>query len=902
MSDFLNNQNPQAAVPLPPADLPPPVATEAPIVDPRVSGVLVEGRFWHFEDDINESMFIYRQVRKSTNRIINAVVIAFGFGGLAIFVLGVIFAEEAAYKLDYWTKPNTIQFGFWFAVLAALFLFYRWAEAKTRIKTVPRLAKETVEPVTVLPSVETVQKRSNIGDVLSDDSWVCLEDAYKLAKDGGHSEVNALHLFVGSLSTKPVNLLFMRLGISFEQMKDALRRRMATVPRGEAQFGLTAREIVAQAFHNALLHKRKMVSPIEIFVETYKKDEFLQELMYSLAIEQEELENVVMWVRINEQLRERHEESSRAKSFKPTGTMNRAYTAIATPFLDSVSEDLTKAAVMGRLPILVGREKEVETLLRAIEGGNQSVVLVGPPGVGKDAVISGIAELMAEERVPKVLQDKRLLRLSIPHVVSTQAGAGAEERLLFAMQQVGMSGNVILVIDDLDQLASTAAGGVNLASVLSSELEKGYTFVIATTTPQGYTNAVEKTILTQHFEKIIIDEPERNAAIQIIESKVGGIENQNKIIFTYAALAALVDLSMRYMHDTYLPQKALLLAKEVALMVAKRGQEWGRVTKEDVAQIISDKTRVPVTQVAQEEASKLLDLEKRIHERVIGQEEAVKAVSNALRRARAELRAENRPIANFLFLGPTGVGKTELAKATAEVYFSNEEAMLRFDMSEYQDKMSISRLIGSSGEGGLLTEAVRQNPFSLLLLDELEKAHPDILNLFLQVMDDGRLTDGQGRTVDFTNVILIATSNAGTQFIQDSVAIGTPLEQVKMQLMETELKTVYRPEFLNRFDGVMVFKPLSQDDVVAIAYLMIAKVAKRLEAKGISFKASDEVVYELAQKGYDPKFGARPLRRVIQETVDNAIAEQLLRGQVGRRDTLVLEPGGVVRIEKAEVL
>lgn len=539
--------------------------------------------------------------------------------------------------------------------------------------------------------------------------------------------------------------------------------------------------------------------------------------------------------------------------------------------------------------------------MRAIEGGNKSVVLVGPHGVGKNAMISGIAQLMVEEKVPKILQDKRLVSLSIPHIVSAQGGSGAEERLLFALQEIGHSGNIVTVIENIDQVVGGSGGGVDLSAVLSSELEKGYTFVIATTTPQGYTGLVERSVLGQRLEKIGVDEPQRNDAIQVLESKIGGIENKNKVIFTYPSVAALIDLSARYMHDSYLPEKAIVLAQEVANAVSKRG-EWSRVEPEDVATIISEKTKIPVTQVGQEEGKKLLNLEERMHERIIGQEEAVKAVASALRRARVELRSKDRPIANFLFLGPTGVGKTELAKTTAEVYFGSENNMLRFDMSEYQDKASVYRLIGASGEGGLLTEAVRQNPFALLLLDELEKAHPDILNLFLQVMDDGRLTDGAGRTIDFTNVILISTSNAGTQYIQDEVAAGTELTVIREYLMNTELKQVYRPEFLNRFDGVMVFKPLSPEDVVAIAYLLINKVAQRLEAKGIAFRASDEAVHELAKKGYDPKFGARPLRRVIQDTVDNAIADQLLQGNVGRRDTLVLAEGGVITVEKAAEL
>jgi len=324
---------------------------------------------------------------------------------------------------------------------------------------------------------------------------------------------------------------------------------------------------------------------------------------------------------------------------------------------------------------------------------------------------------------------------------------------------------------------------------------------------------------------------------------------------------------------------------------------------EDVERVLMDKTGIPMTQVTTDERQKLLALEERIHGRVIGQDEAVKAVSSALRRARAELRAENRPIATFLFLGPSGVGKTALAKAVAASYFGGENAMLRFDMSEYQDQASVYRLIGApGGEAGLLTEAIRRNPFALILLDEFEKAHPNILNLFLQVFDEGRLTDSSGRTVDFTNAIIIVTSNAGTAYIQDATKAGVPTDQMKTHLLEEELRGIYRPELLNRFDGMIVFRPLTEDEVQQIAYLMVAQVAERLETKGIKFRATDEAVQALAKKGYDPKFGARPLRRIIQEEVDNAIATALLEGRVDRRDTVVLHPDGQIEIEKAEAL
>lgn len=902
MADFLNaNAQPDVQAP-PPAPGPTP-ATDAPPSQGGYPGLLINGRFWYWKERVSEPSIALRKVRDKIQKVINGLTYALMAGALLVFVFSVILSDDPADVItsEFWWEPNTAVFALWLIALCLLFLFYRRQDAKLRKREIPRQTDGPLNDVQTIPSLDAVEKREDMAAVLSEEARSSIEDAYHIARKAGHLQVSALHLFVGTLSTKSVTMLFMRLGLSFDQMKDALRRRLAVQPVGDTQFGLVGQELLAKGLRNALEHERPHLGSIELFIEAYNADEFLQELLFSLDIERNELENAVMWIRINEELLERYQEFRKAAAFKPTKNMNRAYTAVATPFLDSVSQDLTRSAVYGRLPMLIGREQEMGEIMRAIEGGNKSVVLVGSHGVGKAAMIAGIAQRMVAEKVPKILQDKRLVKLSVPHIVSAQGGAGAEQRLLQTLQEIGRSGNIVTVIENIDQLVGTGRG-VDLSAVLSSEMEKGYTFVIATTTPQGYTGAVERSVLGQRLEKVTIGEPERDDAIQVLESKIGGIENKNKVVFTYEAVAALVDLSSRYMHDSYLPEKAVVLAQEVANMVTKRGKEWGKVSKEDVSTIISEKTRIPVTEVGQEEGQKLLNLEERMHERIIGQEEAVKAVASALRRARVELRSKNRPIANFLFLGPTGVGKTELAKTTAEVYFGNEQNMLRFDMSEYQDKASIARLIGASGDGGLLTEAVRQNPFSLLLLDELEKAHPDILNLFLQVMDDGRLTDGAGRTIDFTNVILISTSNAGTQYIQDEVAKGTELASIRQYLMDNELKQVYRPEFLNRFDGVMVFKPLSPEDVVAIAYLMIAKVAGRLEAKGITFRASDEAVHELAQKGYDPKFGARPLRRVIQDQVDNSIAEHLLQGKVNRRDTLVLGPGGKITVEKAAEL
>jgi ATP-dependent Clp protease ATP-binding subunit ClpC len=537
-------------------------------------------------------------------------------------------------------------------------------------------------------------------------------------------------------------------------------------------------------------------------------------------------------------------------------------------------------------------------VLRVIEGGRRSVVLVGPDGTGRATLLAGIAQLMVEERVPDILKDRRLVSLSLTHLLSGVSAQEAQDRLLAVFSEVVRSKNVVLALPDLH-----LAAGTSVEPLLADGLSRGVAYAVATTDPRSYAETLEGTALGRLFEKVEVGEPSETDAIRILESKVGAIEHEHKVLFTYDAVEKAVKLSDRYMHEQYLPAKAIGVCREAAQAVAKARGERAQVTGEDVAAIVAEKTGVPVTAVAKDETQALLNMETRLHERVIGQDEAVKSVSSALRRARTELRSDARPIAAFLFLGPTGVGKTELAKAIAQAYFGSEEAMLRFDMSEYQQGGSAERLIGSAGRPeGLLTEAVRRRPFAILLLDELEKAHPDILNLFLQVFDDGRLTDAAGRTVDFTNCIIVATSNAGTPYLQQAVAEGKGTDEIRTRLMEVELRGIYRPELLNRFDGVIVFKPLTKDEVLQIAYLLIGAVSARLEPKGIGFRATDEAVAELAAKGFDPLFGARPLRRVIQEEVDNAIANALLEGRVRRRDTIVLKPGGQIEIEQAPAL
>lgn len=866
-------------------------------LSPQTPALRVGQHVFHANLSFHEQFITERRAQKRAQEVLASLAWGIGLfgivGAVATFVLSG--ALEDAFVLSYWLDGGNPPI----ALLAAsgLLLCYAWYRHAANERTTLSFEGED----RALGMVGEA-KAKPLWDAAEDDARRVLEDAYLLAVRMNHAVVTPVHLFSTSFATSRVQTLFARLGISFEEVKDALRRKLQETPQGQAVFERNAQILFARAAAEAFDHKRTQITALDICAASFSEEPFLQDLLAERHVDVDAFRHAVAWLAMQDQLVTRYRAFREAAAFKPTTNMDRAMTAQASPFLDAVSEDFTRKAVFGGMGLTVARDQETTAIFRAIEGGGKSVVLVGEPGVGKMAIIEGIASLMVEEKVPRILQDKRLLRLDLPRIVSAQGGQGAGERLLYALNEAAHAGNVVLVLEDVHQLVGAGGQGIDLASILASELSKGYTFALCTSTPSAYAQHLERSVLGPRLERVSVQDPEIDKAMRMVEANVGFIEHERGVVFTYKALDAAVRLSSKFVADTALPEKALTLLRESGARAKGRGGVPCWATHEDVAAIVEEKTHVPVSAIAQDETAKLLNLEEKIRERVVGQEDAVNAVSSAIRRARTAMRAQNRPIANFLFLGPTGVGKTELAKATAEVFFGDESRMIRFDMSEYQNKESVARLIGGNGEAGLLTEAVRKAPFSLVLLDELEKAHPDLLNVFLQVMDDGRLTDGLGRTVDFTNVILIATSNAGTLYIQDEVAKGSSLAVIKEGLMETELRTTYRPEFLNRFDDVIVFHPLTSEDVVAIAYLMSASIAKRLSEKGILLQVTDAAVHDLAAMGYDPKFGARPLRRVMQDKIENGLADLLLRGAVATRDTVVIDKGVVLRVEKAKAL
>ena len=499
---------------------------------------------------------------------------------------------------------------------------------------------------------------------------------------------------------------------------------------------------------------------------------------------------------------------------------------------------------------------------------------------------------MIEDDVPEVLADKRLVQLSTSSLLAGTTVSGAQQRLLQMMQEISKAKNIILFIHNIhDLMGGSETQGLDVSETLAEYIGAGQVIVFATTTVEGYKQHMNNSQIGGVLSKVDINEMSVDQTIEVLEAQAGFIEYKQKVFFSYEAIEQAANLADKFLYDHRLPSSALSLLKESASYVHAKGQGQGFVQKNDVATVIGQKTGVPVTSITEDESSKLLRLEEEMHKRVIGQHDAVVAVANALRRSRAQVRSTKRPIANFLFLGSTGVGKTELAKTIAEVYFGGEERMIRLDMSEYQDATSIYRLIGQPGKQGtgMLTEAVKQQPFALILLDEMEKAAPNILDIFLQVFDDGRLTDASGRVVDFTNSIIISTSNAGTSFVQKRIEEGASTKDIEEELMRTELREHFRPEFLNRFDGIVLFQALSLEHVKKIASLMLGRVAKDMQEKGIFFQANEEGLEALAKEGYDPAFGARPMRRAIQNMVENQLAELLLSGQLQRRDVVVYD-------------
>lgn len=677
----------------------------------------------------------------------------------------------------------------------------------------------------------------------------------------------------------------------------------------------------------------------------------------------------LMGLDLNSIFTELHEARKAPKEYAATAAEGETKT------LDEYSRDLTEMAREGKLDPVVGRGKEVQRVIQILSRRTKNnPVLIGEPGVGKTAIAEGLAEKIVAGDVPEDLRDKRVVSLDLTGMLAgTKYRGDFEERIKNALDEVKANGNIILFIDELHTIigAGAAEGAIDASNIMKPALSRGEIQLVGATTIAEYRKHIEKdAALERRFQPVMVEEPTEEEALEILRGLRPKYEEHHKLTISDEALESAVKLSARYINDRFLPDKAIDLMDEAASRVRmdestippevklleseirKLGEEKEKAAKaqyfetaaklrdeenkkknelielkntekggkktvkaEDIAAVVSSWTGIPVTTLNEDEAQRLLKMEDILHERVIGQSEAVTAVSKAIRRGRVGLKDPKRPIGSFLFLGPTGVGKTELCRALAEALFGDENAMIRVDMSEYMEKHTVAKLIGSPpgyvgyDEGGQLTEKVRRHPYSVVLFDEIEKAHEDVFNIMLQIMDDGRLTDSQGRRVDFKNTVIVMTSNVGARNITDKAT--APLgfsadekpeersdERIKELVMQ-DLRRTFKPEFLNRIDDTIVFHRLTKDEIGRIAENMLKTVAKRLADLGIAMTADEKAVQLVSDKGYDPEYGARPLRRTVQSMVEDKIAEAMLDGTIKEGDSVtVTAEDGKIKILK----
>lgn len=591
---------------------------------------------------------------------------------------------------------------------------------------------------------------------------------------------------------------------------------------------------------------------------------------------------------------------SRAKTAAQS-TVKPAGKHIETRVLDQYSTDLTLLAAAGKIEPIIGRKEEIQRSVQILSRRSKNnPVLIGEPGVGKTAVAEGIATFIANGSAPESMSNKRVVSLDVPALLAgTKYRGDFEERVKAVLKDVKRAGDIILFIDELHTIigAGSAEGAIDAANILKPALGRGEVQIIGATTPEEYRRHIEKdAALERRFQPVRVNEPDKAETMDMLQSVRNALEKHHCVKLSQSALDASIELSVRYINDRYLPDKAIDLADEAAARVHVAGGTL--VTNEDVAQVVSMWTGIPVSNLNADETERLKNMESILHRRVVGQSEAVSAVSRAIRRGRVGLSDPKRPIGSFLFLGPTGVGKTELCRALAEAVYGDESAMIRLDMSEFMEKHAVSKLIGSPPgyigyeDGGQLTEKVRRNPWSVVLFDEIEKAHEDVWSILLQIMDDGHLTDSSGRRVDFKNTIVVMTSNIGAKEITDAkprLGFGAEngnaaTEKEINERVRAKLKQVFSPEFLNRIDETIIFHRLSREEIRSITERMIGTVSARFESLGMALSVPDEVVSVLADIGYDEKYGARPLRRAIQTNIEDSAAELVLDGVLGRGD------------------
>ncbi|MBI2042349.1 MAG: ATP-dependent Clp protease ATP-binding subunit [Candidatus Nealsonbacteria bacterium] len=700
-----------------------------------------------------------------------------------------------------------------------------------------------------------------------------IKDAHNLAENLSFEAAKIVK--TGKLDDPNLDIIFFRLLLDPKEIKKI-----------KIDFGP---DLIFEALTTAQKRGHAKIESSDLLLSLAEKHPVFQKFFIENDLRPDDVENLTWWLEALKKMAAEDKKWWKYENLIKKGTLAKEWTAGYTINLDKYSVDWTEIAKKQKFPETIGHKAEIEQT-EVILGRHEfnNALLVGEPGIGRKSIIRGIVRKSVFGQSLPDVNYKRVVELDLPSLLSALSDPEEVEAVLNAIfQEVVAAGNVILVIDEFHNFIGVkpGPGKIDISGVISSYLHLPKFQVVAITTYGGlHKNIEQNASILNLFEKVEVPEISEKETIMILENFALQLEAKYGLFVSYPAIREIISLSKRFIPDIPFPKKALDLLDEAMVYAKKSGKEKV-IIPQQIAKVISQRTQVPVGAIEEKEKEILLNLEELIHQRIINQNEAVREVAAALRRARAQVQTKSAPMGTFLFLGPTGVGKTETSKALAHIYFGSESRMIRLDMSEFQAVSDIPRLIGSAGEEGLLTTAVRENPFSLILLDEIEKAHPNILNLFLQVLDEGFITDGLGRKVDFKNTIIISTSNAGYQIILKALKEQTDWTGLKQKMLDWLFEQgTFRPEFINRFDAVVIFSPLSKENLLDIAELMLKKLQKNIREKGIDFVITASLKEVIVELGYDPTFGARQMKRVVQDKIENALASALLSGQLKRGD------------------
>lgn len=740
----------------------------------------------------------------------------------------------------------------------------------------------------------------NLAEFLDFETAKIVWQSIKFCKKRKISEIpSAVLLYFSLKESKRIKFIFHRLGVNIFSLEEKVKNYLEKLERGEEfqeKFSQNFQKTIVEALKFANKRREEKIGIREILIGISKHEPLFEKILTDYALTCQDIENTVSWSHFLENRIIKRKKFWEYENLAKHGSLARDWASGYTITLDKFSIDWTKIVKKWILKEIIGHQKEIKLVERILVNPKMNnVLLIGEPGMGRKSIVEAIAyKIFVGASFPE-LNYQRVVELDMVSLFSQIPTTEEVEVVLRKIfQEVVYAGNVILVIDNLHKYVGgkkASLGTADISEILAKYLQFPQFRLIGICDYNGLHRQIEQNpSLLSLFNKVEVSEISEAETIRVLRNHALELEERYKIFVTYPTIREIIKLTDRYMPSHYFPEKAINILEETVIYVVTSLKEK-MVLPSHVAKVVSEKTEIPVGEIEEKEKEILLNLEKLIHQRIINQEEAVKEVSTALRRTRAGIILRKRPIGVFLFLGPTGVGKTETSKALAEVYFKGEENMIRLDMSEFQDISDIPRLIGKPGQEGILTTSVRENPFSLILLDEIEKAHPDILNLFLQVFDEGHITAGDGKKVVFTNTIIICTSNAGSGIIFEEIKLKKNLETIKERLLDYFIKNrIFRAEFINRYDAVIVFKPLSKENLLDIAHLMLSKLKKNLEEKKVELIITSALKEKIVELSYNPVFGAREMRRVIQDKIENVLAQAFLSDKIKIGDKVMIDP------------